>query len=121
MGRFGDGWFADDLALDVRAGFRSAVASGRPASEVAGALLETPLAVEILTEFPREDWDDGFFEEAAGLIFAVVVLQLEHDALRPDAAELAHLAIASERRVGAPAERIAMLADLERRLPDLAG
>ncbi len=116
MGRWGDSFFADDLASDVRGGFDDAVRSGSSPRDAAAGLLDTDLAREILDEFTEDDRDDMFWEESSGLIFAAAVLQLEHDTLLDETRVLALEAIEAEREAGADPGRLKLLSELEDRL-----
>jgi len=114
MGRWGNSFFDDDLALDIKAEFDQAVENGGDPATVAAGLLNMETSQEILDEFPEDERDEMFWEESAGFIFAVAVLQLEHNVLQPEAKALALGAIKSEREQGANASRLELLADLEK-------
>jgi hypothetical protein len=98
MGTWGHGLFDDDLALDVKASFDRAVASGASAAEAAAGLMESELAREVLEEFSEADRDDTFWEENRGLFYAIASLQLEHGVLQEVVRQQALQAIAVERR-----------------------
>src|SRR4051812_45652405 len=74
MARWGDGFFEDDLAADVKAAFDEAVGAGKDPAKVAARILQTELAREILAEFAAEERDAMFWEENAGLCYAAAVL-----------------------------------------------
>lgn len=88
MGRWGDGFFEDDLALDVKGAFEEAVEEGTDPAKAAAALLQSDLANEILDEVTEDERDDAFWEESGGLFYAIATLQLEHDVLQPDVKRL---------------------------------
>lgn len=116
MGRWGDSFFADDLAMDVKAAFDEAVSNGTKPAAAAAGILKSELADEILNEFPEDERDEMFWEESSGLIFAAAVIQLENSALQPETKSLAIQAIAAEREMGAEDERLNLLAELEKQL-----
>lgn len=116
MGRWGDSFFADDLALDVKGGFDEAVSHGADPAATAAAILKSELADEILSEFTEDERDEVFWEESSGLIFAAAVIQLENGVLQPETKSLALQAIAAERDMGAEDERLILLAQLEEQL-----
>lgn len=116
MGRWGDSFFADDLALDVKGAFDDAVSNGADPAATAAAILKSELADEILNEFCEDERDEMFWEESSGLIFAAAVIQLENGVLQPDTKDLALQAIAAEREMGADDQRLNILSDLEQQL-----
>jgi hypothetical protein len=118
MSRWGDGFFDDDLASDIKAGFDEAVAGGKDPAKVAARILQTELALEILEEFAEEERDELFWEESAGLFYAAAVLQIEHGVLKPKTRELALQAIHHEKAQGVEGERLELLSELEKRLQE---
>src|SRR5690348_12844128 len=97
MARWGDGFFVDDVASDVKAAFDAAVGAGKDPAKVAARILQTELAREILGEFAEDERDDLFWEESAGLFYAAAVLQMEHGVLKPRTRALALQAISHEK------------------------
>ena len=117
MGMWGSGIFDDDLALDVKGTFESAVKAGEVASDVARDLMRTDLAREILEEFAEDERDDAFWEESGGLFFAVATLQLEHGVLKADVKRQTLLAIEAWNTLAAgDDERLEALAELRAKL-----
>jgi hypothetical protein len=119
MGRWGDGFFDDDLASDVEAGFDKAVAAGKDPAKVAAGILQTELAREILDEFAEDERDEMFWEESAGLFYAAAILQIEHGThgtLKPKTRKLALQAISHEKAQGVKGKRLKLLSELEEKL-----
>jgi hypothetical protein len=116
MARWGDGFFDDDLASDVKAEFDEAVAAGKDPAKVAARILQTELAREILGEFGEEERDDLFWEESAGLFYAAAILQIEHGVLKPKTRTLALQAIGHEKAEGVEEKRRKLLTELEEKL-----
>jgi hypothetical protein len=116
MARWGDSFFDDDLASDVKAEFEAAVAAGKDPAKAAAAILRTELAREILDEFAEAERDDMFWEESAGLFYAAAILQIEHGVLKPKTKTLALQAISHEKAQGVKGERSKLLSELEDKL-----
>ena len=116
MGRWGESFFSDDLACDVKADFDDAVAAGKDPAKVAAGILQTELAREILDEFADDERDEMFWEESAGLFYAAAILQMEHNVLKPKTKKLALEAIKNEKSQGVAGERLTLLSELEAKL-----
>src|SRR5260221_404664 len=106
MARWGDSFFDDDLASDVKANFEEAVAAGKDPAKAAAAILQTELAREILDEFSADERDDAFWEESAGLFYAAAILQIEHGVLKPKTRTLALKAVSHEKAQGVKGKRL---------------
>ena len=116
MARWGDAFFDDDLASDVKAEFDEAVAAGKDAAKAAAGIFRTELAREILDEFAEDERDDAFWEESAGLFYAAAILQLEHGVLKPKTRTLALKGISHEKAHGVKGKRLKALSELEEKL-----
>lgn len=116
MARWGDGFFDDDLAADVKAEFDEAVEDGKDPAKVAAGILKTELAREILDEFAEDERDDMFWEESAGLFYAAAILQIEHGALKPKTRTMALEAIKHEKAQSVKGKRLKLLSELEKKL-----
>jgi hypothetical protein len=116
MGRWGDDFFDDDLAADVKDDFDEAVAAGKDPAKVAAGILRTEVAREILDEFAADERDDMFWEESAGLFYAAAILQIEHGVLKSRTRTLALQAIRSEKAQGVKGKRLKLLSELEEKL-----
>jgi len=116
MARWGDSFFDDDLASDVKAEFDEAVAAGKDPAQAAAAILQTELAREILDEFAEDERDDMFWEESAGLFYAAAILQTAHGVLKPKTRTLALQAISHEKAQGVKGKRLKLLSELEETL-----
>lgn len=117
MGRWGHGILDDDSAFDVKGHFDDAVTGGRNPTEAAAGLMETEVAREILDEFDEEERDEMFWEESAGLLHAVAVLQLEHGVVQDDVRHLALEAVEHElQQLHTDDVRVEVLRKLEARL-----
>jgi hypothetical protein len=116
MARWGDGFFDDDLASDVKAEFDEVVGAGKDPAKVAARILQTEFARAILDEFAEEERDDMFWEESAGLFYAAAILQLEHGVLKPKTRTMALQAIRHEKAQGVERKRLKLLSELEEKL-----
>jgi len=116
MARWGDGFFDDDLASDVKAEVEKAVGAGKDPTKVAARILQTELAREIMDEFAEDERDDMFWEESAGLFYAAAILQIEHGVLQPKTRTLALQAIRHEKAQGVEGKRLKLLTELEKKL-----
>lgn len=116
MGRWGDGFFDDDIALDLKDDFEQSVSAGGSPEKIASGLLRTQGVREILDEWDESERDEMFWEECRGLIFAVAFLQAEYDVVQEETRELALKAIEQARLSGAPDVQLQLLRELEQRL-----
>ena len=116
MARWGDSFFDDDLACDVKAEFDEAVAAGKDPAKAAAAILQTELAREILDEFAEDERDDAFWEESAGLFYAAAILQIEHGVLKPKTRTLPLKAIGHDESTWGQGKTIKGVVELEEKL-----